>query len=316
MDSPTLSVAMPNYNHARYLPEAIEGILQQSRPPDEFLILDDASTDNSIEIIQAYADRHPAIRFVKNEQNEGVIAAHERLYRMSTGDYLYSAAADDIRLPDFFARALEMLTRYPQAGLVFGDMRMIDDQGNDLGTIKATRWNDPLYATPEQYLRDFLDVEPAGQAATAATIFKRAAFEEVGWCRPELGSFADTFAARSIALKYGACYVPQPFCVWRRLPDSFSHASGRQLYRAIDTFARAASLMRSPEFRDRFPPAYVRRWQRRQKWQTIWSLLLGDPLANVGRRPSFSIRTFRRLARLPACFALLLYRGRVDASAK
>ncbi|MFV1967998.1 MAG: glycosyltransferase family 2 protein [Pirellulaceae bacterium] len=310
MDALTLSVAMPNYNHAKYLPQAIEGILQQTRPPDEFLILDDASTDNSVDVIQSYADQHSCIRFVKNDQNQGVIAAHERLYRMSTGDYLYSAAADDDRLPEFFETAMEMVQRYPQAGLVFGDMRMVDGQGNDLGRIAASRWNESLYASPERYLREFLEVEPAGQAATAATIFKRSAFEEVGWCRPELGSFADTLATRAVALKCGVCYVPETFCVWRRLPESHSHATSRRAHEAIDMIARAAVLMRSSEFRDRFPTDYVRRWKRRQKWQTIWNRLLGDPLADPRHRPSFPVRNFRRLTRLPYCLVLLLYRGR------
>jgi len=310
MKQPALSVAMPNYNHARYLPQAIEGILKQTRPPDEFLILDDASTDNSVEIIASYAERHPSIKFVRNERNEGVIAAHERLYKMSTGDYLYSAAADDDRLPYFFERAMEMAQQYPEAGLVFGDMRMIDDSGRALGKIASSRWMEPVFASPERYLQEYLEVEPAGQVATAATIFKRAAFEEVGWCRPELGSFADTLATRAIALKYGVCYLPETFCVWRRLPESHSHALGRRAHEAIDILARAAVLMRGPVFRDRFPADYVRRWHRRQKWQTVWNYLLGDQLAGPAKRPQFLIRCVRRLARLPACLALLCYRGR------
>src|SRR5688572_8100484 len=98
----TLSAVMPSYNHAKYLPSAIESVLNQTRAPDEFLILDDASTDHSVEIIEAYAARFPSIRFVRNERNQGVIAAHQRLFEMATGDFLYSGAADDQRYPHFF----------------------------------------------------------------------------------------------------------------------------------------------------------------------------------------------------------------------
>jgi len=62
MDKSTLSVIMSNYNHSRFLPEALDAIVNQSRQPDEFIIIDDASTDNSVEIIQSYASRYPFIK--------------------------------------------------------------------------------------------------------------------------------------------------------------------------------------------------------------------------------------------------------------
>lgn len=306
----TLSVAMPNYNHAKYLPRAIEGIVEQSRPPDEFLILDDASTDHSVEIIRAYAQRYPSIRFVRNEHNAGVIAAHQRLYEMATGDYLYSAAADDERYPWFFEQAMEMAQRFPHAGLVFGVMVMIDEEGRELGEIRVRRWREPLYASPERFLREYLEVEPAAQSAAAATIFRRDAFQEVGWCRPELGSFADTFALRAIALRHGACYVPERFAAWRRVPQSFSHQSASDARHALDVVARAARLMRSPEFAGRFPPDYVARWRRRQKWQTIWNTFLGEAAGPAAERSRFWARNLRRLKRVPGCVPLVLYQGR------
>lgn len=309
MSGPTLSVAMPNYNHARYLPQAIEGILSQTRPPDEFLILDDASTDNSVEIIDAYAKQDPCIRFVRNEENEGVIAAHEKLYKMTTGDYLFSAAADDDRYPRFFEMAMEMAVKYPDAGLIFGNMVIMDGEGNEQGVIEPSRWQMPLYATPQQFLEEYLEIEPPMQAASGATIFRRAPFAEVGWCRAELESFADTFAARAIALKYGACYVPEPFSVWRRLTGSFSQEMASNVKQAIDVVLRAERLMRSDEFRDRFPEDYVRRWRRRQKRQVIWNYFLGHDIGRAGDRPSFLVRNLRRVPRAVASAGLVFYRG-------
>ena len=304
----TLSVAMPNYNHARYLPRAIEGIVNQTRAPDEFLILDDASTDNSLDIIQSYAKKHPFIRVVKSERNLGVIAAHETLYRQAQGEYLYSAAADDDRFPTFFELAMRLAERHPQAGLVFGKMLIVDESGREVGETEARSWHEPLYASPERFLHEFLDREPPMQAMTGATIFRRSVFEEVGWCRAELGSFADTFAARAVALKHGACYVPEPFYIWHRMGGSFSDKTNRSVERGLDIIARAERLMHSSEFSDRFPCDYVRRWARRQKWQTIYSFVLGAEDASQPRSP-FWKRNLRRLPRIPRAAAMLFYKG-------
>ena len=96
MSGPTLSVVMPNYNHSRYLAEAILGIATQSRPPDEFVVLDDASTDDSVRVIESFLDRFSFLRLIRLERNVGVLAAIRRLQAEVHGDYLFCAAAEMI----------------------------------------------------------------------------------------------------------------------------------------------------------------------------------------------------------------------------
>ena len=194
MEQPTLAVLMPNYNHARYLADAIAGIATQSRPPDEFLILDDGSTDNSLEIIEPYLKQYPFLRLIRHERNRGVIAANQRLFAEARGDLLFAAAADDVRLPGFFARAVQMAERFPQAGLVFGAVGMIDQEGRRLGRIAVRRWQEPLYADPQRFLREYLMVELPAHSLCSGTIYSREALLEAGGFRPDLGSWAATFA--------------------------------------------------------------------------------------------------------------------------
>lgn len=305
-----LSVAMPNYNHAAFLPAAIESVVAQSRPPDEFLILDDASTDDSISIIEDYAARYPIIRVFRNAQNRGVHAAHQRLFEMAQGDFLYGAAADDDRYPTFFERAMEMAERHQECGLVFGAMHVMNRDGDYLTTIQVDRWKTARYVSPAEYLRDYLEVEPPLHSLTVSTIFRRAALAEVGWLRPELGSFADTFAARAIALKHGACYVPEPFSKWRRMAGSVSQSTTREARKMLDLSAAICQCMLSPEFRDRFPREHVTRWRRRLRRQVLWHTLLGESDESPGARPNFLVRNFRRLARIPRLIPLCFYSGR------
>jgi glycosyltransferase involved in cell wall biosynthesis len=310
MRKPTLSVLMPNHNHGRYLAEAILGIATQSRPPDEFLILDDASTDNSIEVIRPFLTRFPFLRLIRHDRNQGVMAASQRLFAEARCDYVFAAAADDIRLPGFFDQAMRMVEQYPQAGLVFGMLDMVDAEGRYLLTGKASRWETSLYAPPDRLLREYLEVERPSESACSTTIYRRDVMEEVGGYRAELQSWADSFAFRAIGLKYGVCYLATKVAHVRVLPDSFSQQEGREVRRTLDMIARAAALMHSAEFRDRFPPDHVRRWRRAYRWQVIRDDFLG-PEASGPHRPSFLVRNLRRLPRLPRTLSLLLYRGKM-----
>jgi len=309
MKRPTLSVVMPNYNHVSFLPRAIEALLHQTRPPDELLILDDASTDNSVEVIQRYARQHSCIRVVHNKQNIGVNRANDRLFQLARGDYIHPAAADDDRYGEFFQIAMDLAAKYPQAGLVFGKMVVKNPRDEQLGVVEARRWKEPLYSSPKQFLAEYLDAELATHAATAATIYRRDAFQEVGWYRPELGAWADSFAVRAIGLKHGVAYAPVEFAVHRKLPGSYSERSRLQPRAMLDVVARAARLMESDAFRDRFPAKHVRQWQRQFRWLTIWNYWLGSDLNLPGQRASFWRRNLRRLPRTLPALALAFYRG-------
>lgn len=305
MTRPTLSVVMPNYNHARYLPTAIEELLTQSRPPDELLVLDDASTDNSLEVLRELAARHRVIRVISLERNSGVLAAHRRLFAEARGDYLYAGAADDHRLPGFFAAAMEWAERHPEAGAIFGDFAMIDEQRRPLGVSSIAAWTEPQYVAPERLRREYLERESPGHSPSAATIYRRDALLEVGWREESLGSWIDTFAFQAIALKYGACYIPQTFVQWRRMAGSFSDAHRSDPASLLRIVRAAQREMRLPEFRERFPEPYVRDWGRRFRHHAIWNYWWGDETGRPPPRPPFWRRNLARLLRAPRALWLL-----------
>lgn len=307
MSEPTLSVVLPNYNHARYLPEAIEGIVTQSRAPDEFLILDDASTDNSLSIIEAYAERYPLIRVIRHQRNRGVLEANRRLFEEARGDYLFATAADDIRLPGFFEAAMDMAGRYPQAGLIFGQVGIILEDERQTGLIDVRRWQKPLYADPQQFLHEYLETELASHSPCSGTIYRADAFKEVGCYRPELGHWCDTFAFRAIGLKCGVCHIPREVVRFRKSVGSFSHAAIAQPQKQLDVIARAADLMLSPEFRAFFPGDHVRHWRRAYRRLVLWNDLLGDD-REESTRANFLMRNLRRLPRIPRTLRLAFYR--------
>lgn len=313
MSTPTLSVLMPNYNHARFLPQAIEAVVSQSRRPDEFIIVDDASTDNSVEIIESYARQHPFMRLLRHEVNRGVIAGTETLIATAKGDWLLFVSADDYVLPSFFAGAMEMAERYPQAGIVFGQVAPVAKANEERvpGTREVKRWREPLYASPATFLRDFLQQTPTWYSLTHSTIYRRTALQEMGGFQREVGHLSDTVAQRALALRYGACYLPQPCVTWRVTSGSFAAREGWDVEAMIRITQNLGTLLRSPGYRDWFPEDYVQRWQR-----DLWAMTLEHYIWRLRERygrSAWGMLRGRLLKRLLMLQVALQYHGDVAA---
>lgn len=256
----SLSAFMCNYNHGRYLAQSIESVLTQSRLPDEFIILDDCSTDDSVAIIESYARRYPIIRFFRNDQNLGGVASMEKAMSLARFDYLVGASADDYWLPGYIEEGMKLAEQYPHAGVIFGMVKAVDQNNAELATFSASQWYESRFATPAEYLNEFLETEPPSHSLCSATIYKRSALAEAGWFRRELGHWCDTFAVRAIGLKHGICYISRPCAAWRVVSGSLSQSSNNAPNIGLSVIVKASSFMRSPEFRDRFPEDHVARW--------------------------------------------------------
>lgn len=263
----TLSVILPNYNHAQYLPQSLQAIATQSRPPDEFIILDDGSTDHSLEVIGQYAARYPFLRVVRHEKNMGVVASVEDLMALATGDFLYAAAADDFVFPGFFEQTMSLAEAHPEAGVLQGKVVVVDQEGVERFAVGVATWHEPRYATSDEYLREVLWGTPNWHFLSHATLYRRAALREVGGFRRELGHISDSFAMLAVALKYGACYVPQRCAANRAMAQGFAASRGRDTERMLRLAETFSALMRSSEFRDRFPEDFVAGWRSNfERW--------------------------------------------------
>lgn len=122
-----LSIALCTYNGERYLHEQLESYLAQTRLPDELIVCDDGSTDDTVAILEAFAAQAPFfVQIYRNEQNLGVAKNFEKAISLCTGDVIAISDQDDIWLTTKLESFLGIFERNPSIGLVFSDADIID----------------------------------------------------------------------------------------------------------------------------------------------------------------------------------------------
>src|SRR5688500_7057327 len=121
---------MAVYNGAAFLRTQVESILQQLRGQDELIVVDDASQDDSVRILQEM--REPRLSVHRNERNLGVLATFERALGLAGGDILFLSDQDDVWLSGKVAKALEVYASDPRTTMVVTDALVIDEQGRTL----------------------------------------------------------------------------------------------------------------------------------------------------------------------------------------
>lgn len=128
-----VSVVIPTYNYARFLGEAIDSALAQTRPALEVIVVDDGSTDATSEVLAAYGDRIRVLR----QQNQGVAAARNAGIAAARGEYLAFLDSDDAWYPQKLERQMPRFERDPSLGLVHCGSETIDADGRTLATSVA-----------------------------------------------------------------------------------------------------------------------------------------------------------------------------------
>lgn len=254
-----LTVVLANYNHARFLPYALEGLIGQTRPADELIIIDDASTDDSASVIEPYLSRHPHARLVRNASNQGIVRNMNAGLAMARGTLVYFAAADDIAYPRLFEVGVPLLDMYPQAALFSARSDIIEVDGTRRGVLPTpVPITEPGFIAPAETARFLLRDD--GWFMGNSTIYRCAPLNEVGGFPEELNAFTDGYISRLLAVKHGACYSPEVLCAWRRMAGGVAWSQSMNMERTMRLIAEVERRIAEDGV---FPNGYAERWKRR-----------------------------------------------------
>lgn len=292
MPRASLSVVIPLYNHADVVLRAIESTLEQSRQPDEVLVVDDASTDSGPDDVARFAEKHTRVRLIRSEKNEGTPRTTNRGFSAARGEYVYGLSADDFVLPGFFDRAMAALESKPLAGLFYGDFltvtqaREIFERTPSLPPVAA------FYSPYELSDRLYGDILEARGA-----IFKRTALLDCGGLIPEFEEMSDWYLGLAVAFRHGLYYIPGA-CHAKRV-DFTSYALKRQADRLglQQKIRRIIAVLSRPENQDLLPhfarsaaflhfgiDAAEAMLSAPECWDPIHATLLAEPLAQYMKR--------------------------------
>ncbi|HEU0151717.1 MAG TPA: glycoside hydrolase family 99-like domain-containing protein [Arenimonas sp.] len=249
IDVPKVSVVVPNYNYARYLEGRLRSITHQTLPVYEIIVLDDASTDGSLDLLQSLrAQLSPEPRVVVNARNSGsVFRQWLRGLELATGDYVWIAEADDLAHPGLLEAVVGAMARDPSIVMGYCQSEQMDPDGQTLAPdyldytrdVSPDRWHRP-YVADGQDEAACLGVKNVVPNASAV-VFRREPLLQV------LREGIDEIAGYSIAgdwvvylrlLTRGrVCFEPSPLNRHRRHAGSVT--LGSALARHYDEVARA-----------------------------------------------------------------------------
>lgn len=132
MHTPRVSILIPAYNRAEYLPETLASALNQTYADFEIVIVDDGSTDNTAQIVRAISD--PRIQYVY-QNNRGVSAALNTAWRAARGEFISLLGSDDLFLPSQLETLLPIIESDPSLGAVYARAQAMDARGEPLAQI-------------------------------------------------------------------------------------------------------------------------------------------------------------------------------------
>jgi glycosyltransferase involved in cell wall biosynthesis len=133
-EQPLVSIVTPSYNQAAYLEEAMQSVLAQDYSPIEYIVIDAASTDGSLEIIRRHAQD---LAYWVSEPDSGQADALNKGFARATGKYMAWLNADDRLKPTAVGEAVASLEVHPNTGMVYGDADFIDARGRVIGRFAA-----------------------------------------------------------------------------------------------------------------------------------------------------------------------------------
>ena len=253
--SATVSVLLCNYNDARYLPDSLDAICSQTRLPEEVIVLDDGSTDNSLEIIEGFARRFPFIRVVKNKINRGLLYSINRALNEARCDFIVWAAADDRLMPNFVERNVSYLRRFPAAGMAFSRLAVFKDGSDEITAFTEKNHGVAFdFGTAAHFLSPLSLQERLQQShlwISANTVMaSREAVIRAGGFDQELRWHADYFAFLAVALRHGACCIPETLAAMRQREQTYSSTGMANRDEQRATLGRLADKLTLKGWRD------------------------------------------------------------------
>lgn len=227
---PLISIITPSFNQARYLETTIESVLTQDYPRIEYILIDGASTDASVDIIKKYGSK---LAYWVSEKDSGQAEAINKGLVRAKGDIIAWLNSDDYYLPNTVSRVVQVFEENPTVIMVYGNMLAVDERGQTINFLKYKQLS----------LEDLICFQIIGQPSV---FFRRAVLEQLGLLDSSFHFLLDHHLWIRIAQQGKVLHVPQTWSAARYHADAKNRAKaaefGREAFRILEWVKSQANL--------------------------------------------------------------------------
>lgn len=236
-----VSIIMPAYNSEKYISAAIESVLNQTYKDFELIIIDDASTDSTYNIISSYMNQDSRIKVIKNSKNLNIGESLNKGVAAATSDLIARMDSDDICFENRIELQVKYLLANPHIAVVGSDILLIDEQGNDIHTRA-------YYYTDNDIKKRMLRYSPF---AHPSVMYRKKVFMEFSGYDSSKSPSEDIDLWFRIGTKHSFANIERPLIKYRYFHKSSSNRNLRRLeintikmrYQAIKKFGYRPSVI-------------------------------------------------------------------------
>lgn len=216
---PLVSVIIPAYNASKYIRECVESIIGQTYENIEIIIIDDKSTDNTLEIAEEYQKKNPKVFVYQNEKNLGIGANRTKGIGIANGTYICWQDSDDVAFPKRIELQVDYLEVHEKVGVVGGFLEFMSEDGKPLKTRKYEEKDAALRKSIFRY----------NPVAQPASMFRRSVYQEVGTYDEELDVSEDIEMLFRTGVHYEFANVQEKVIRYRQLDTSLTRSKLRKM---------------------------------------------------------------------------------------
>tara|TARA_R110002050_G_scaffold70425_1_gene151759 strand:+ start:1899 stop:2828 length:930 start_codon:yes stop_codon:yes gene_type:complete len=263
-----ISVVTPNYNYSRFLKDCINSVVNQTYQPDEYIIMDDASTDESPVIIKDYENKIPYLKGIYREENKGVNYNINQGFKTAKNDYIMFLASDDIWEPTLIEEYVKSIEKNKDAGMCTCQTKVLDVETGEETLMYLPQQIPDGYLNHKQ-ARDYI-YKYGTWFCGNTVLFKRKEAIACGAYQEDLETFADGYLYLKMALKYGVITVKKPLSTLRSHINTYSSEIKRDLKKLEEIKIAALIYMRN---NNDFDEVFINRWESRWKYQYFLAVI-------------------------------------------
>jgi len=274
---PSTSVIIPNYNHGHLIEESILSIYEQSVPPDEIIVIDDGSTDDSVVKLKNLNGKIPILNLIICKENKGPLHAGNIGIQNAKSEIITFRAADDIMPPESIRYSRNAFEEYPQAKIAFGDILFFGNYTSH-GTVETLALSDRTeFFNVERLLNlwkpDFNLTEPT-------CFVKKKSLIEQGGLQEEAKWYSGWLCFTTIALRHGLTFIPKVLSSFRLEPKSYgtSNLRNQKVQRDVLRFLVQQVMSYEQNLKEKF-------------FETGAFTIFGEPLKNLLEEEKDSLPT-------------------------